>query len=786
LTLWREDSIDLRALSAASLSQGAMPAEQVIHTVCAHNCGGRSRLACTVRDGRLVNVEPGPMPDPRYQGLCVRCLTLPQWVYAADRIAAPMRRVGARGEGRFEAISWDVALGEIAERFSSLIDRHGASSIAFTRTSGSSPLGNYSRLAAMLGGGGSMNFFGGVDMAVHMGLNTTLGFQGMFDQCANEWTDRERADTILVWGNNAAETSMTYMKFLLDARDRGSELVVIDPRHSTTAMHASWWVAPRPGTDLALALGLLHVLLAEDWIDRDFAGKHSVAPLLVRADNGRFLRAGDLRAEASSGNAETEIFLAVDERTDLPGPADSIDRVLLEGRRRFAGIEVATALTLLRERVQAFPPERVASLTGIAAEDIHDLARLYASSPASTIAFGYGVDRYQHADVLTRAAATMAVLTGQIGRSGAGVGVQSHGIGSYPARLAGGVALPEWARTEAVPNIEVGTRPLPVRALFCQGDWLNQRQPHLSRAKEYLDSLDFVVTVDHFWQTTTRYSDIVLPASTFLEGDEPVRDAVVSGNCVMLRQPVIPPVGESRPDAEIEKALAERLGLGDWFSDSAEEIVRRQIDGSDDPAMAGVDYAALRAADGALPLRVPETPRIAYEGLRFPTRTGRAEFYVEDLVDLGEALPDFLEDHEASSTHALAELFPLVLTQAHARQRAHSTFFNTRWTLEVWPEPVLEMNPDDARARGLDDGELAEAFNERGRVVARVVCNPDYPSGLGNLSEGWKQSQYTAGNVQELTGGAINRAQTRLFGHANIPFYDTRVEVRRFEPEARA
>ena len=224
-----------------------MTDEVVVNSVCAHNCGGRSPLACTVRDGRLVRVAPAEHPDSRYRGLCVRCLTLPQWVYAEERIATPMRRTGERGSGAFEPVSWDEALDEIAGRFTVLIDAHGAGSIAFSRTSGSSQLANYSRLAALIGGGGSANFFGGVDMAVHMGLNNVLGFKGMFGQAANEWTDRPNARNYLVWGNNPAETSMTSMRFLLDAREAGTEIIVIDSRYSATAMHATWWGRAAPG-----------------------------------------------------------------------------------------------------------------------------------------------------------------------------------------------------------------------------------------------------------------------------------------------------------------------------------------------------------------------------------------------------------------------------------------------------------------------------------------------------------------------------------------------------------
>jgi anaerobic selenocysteine-containing dehydrogenase len=792
-----------------------MSSDQVINTVCAHNCGGRARLACTVRAGKLVRVAAADMPDPSYTGACVRCLTLPQWVYSKERIAQPMRRTGARGSGQFEPVSWDTALGEIAARFTALIGEHGTQSIAFTRSSGTSTLGRYTRLAALLGGGGSMDFYGGVDLAVHMGLNSTFGDKGMYGQHANEWTDRVRSKFILVWGHNPAETALTSMKFLLNARDAGSELVVIDPRYSATAMHATWWLAPRVGSDLALALGLLRILITENLIDASFAVAHSSAPLLVRLDNGRLLRVGDApgdvgtraqragEAAAPSPHAGTEAERRVGPTGSGAGKDAAAFRVwdgergracapheaaaaTLDWRGEVDGIPAATVFNLLAANVAAYTPEKVAQHTGLKASDILDLGHAYARSKPAVIGFGYGVDRYRHGELLVRAAAAMAILTGNVGQPGGGVGVQSHGSGFRLPRMARDKPLPPWARTTPVPMIEVTQRELPVRALFCQGDWLNQRMGDMNKTAEYLKKLEFVVTVDHFWQTTTQWSDIVLPASTFLEATAPVRDAVVTGNSVLLRQKVIDPVGDSRPDADIERDLAQRLGLGEWFAETADEIVRGQIDGARDPAFAGITYERLIAAGGGLRLDVPPTPNVQYADLCFTTPTGRAELYLEELADMGEALPVYVEDHEAHRSHPLAAEFPLVLVQAHVRQRAHSTFFNTGWTLEVWPEPTLEMNPDDAAARGLASGDLGEAHNHRGHVVARVVCNPDLPPGMCNLGEGWKQQQYISGNVQMLTNDLINDAHTRVWGHSNIPFYDTRIEVRRANTRNRA
>ena len=209
--------------------------------------------------------------------------------------------------------------------------------------------------------------------------------------------------------------------------------------------------------------------------------------------------------------------------------------------------------------------------------------------------------------------------------------------------------------------------------------------------------------------------------------------------------------------------------------------------------MEGITFEKV-VADGGARLAVPLTPNVQNVALKFNTPTGRIQWYTEELIPFGEALPVYKDEFEASPNHPLAGKYPLVYTQAHARQRAHSTYFNSAWTLEIWPEPILEMNPGDAEARGIATGDYVEAFNDRGRAVARAVLNPDYGPGHCNITEGWKQQQFKAGHFQELTNPANNPAFSVLFdyygmyfpsfaqfGMSTIGFYDTRVEVRKVE-----
>ena len=747
----------------------------------------------TVRDGRLVKVEPGQHPDPRYTAICVRGLTHPQRVYSPDRIKYPMKRVGERGEGKFERISWDEALDTIAAKLKETKEQFGGEAIAFSATG---QYDNYQRLPKLLQANSPRALFGSgsliamlrrkgrsanIDQAVPLGLASAGFGAAAGGGAANEWTDRPNARLWINWGSNPAETAMTSMRFFFDAQAAGTKVVVIDPRNSATAMHADWWIHPKPGTDPALALGIINVLIEQGLVDRDFALTHSIAPLLIRQDNKLFLRQSDIAPGGSD-----KAFTVWDETDGAAKQPDLAGKPALEGAYTVGGIPVKTAYQLLKELAAQYPPEKVESITGVPAAEVRELGITYGRLKPSTIGFAHGMGRIWQGHTVARLAAAMAALTGNIGKPGASVGSQSHGAGAYSARLGAAPPLPEWATGSPNPTVEP-------RVLFNAGDLMNQFQADLNWIKEWVKGLDFVVTVDHFWQTSTLWSDIVLPASTFLESNSELKDILSDRNGLLLKRKVIEPLWESKPDYDIERELGKRLGLEEYFPEP-EEIIRTQIETSKDPSMKGFTLQKLLDADGALRLQTPLAPKVQFADYKFSSPTGRIQWYDEHLIPVGEELPVYTDDYEASSNHPLAKKYPLVFTQVHVRQRAHSTYFNSAWLLEIWPEPILEMNPVDAEARGLKTGDYAEAFNDRGRAVAKVVVNSDYGPGHCNITEGWKQQQFKAGHFQELTNPATNPSYSVLFdlygmffpafamfGMSNVSFGNTRVEVRKVE-----
>jgi len=707
---------------------------------------------------------------------------LPAWLYSKERLKYPlMREPGSkRGEAQFRRVSWDEALDTLTAKFTELREKHGNASIGFTRTSGASPLGDYRRLGSLLQG---TSIYGGIDMGVHMGLNAVLGDVGMFGQDTNEWPDRLNAKTIISWGNNPAETSMTSYKFILDAQEAGARHIVIDPRYSSTAVQADWWIAPRPGTDLALALALIRVVVAQGLVDTEFVLRTTNAAALVRSDNGMLLRVHDVPGLGGVGESG-DGFVVWDAGINGLAPFHEATRPELSHTSVIGGLTVATVYDRLVESVDEHTLGVASGITGLGEQDIDDLARCFVDDAPVTLGFGYGVDRYPTADALSHAGAILALLTGNIGKPGATVGVQSHGRGSHKVPLGRDAPLPSWARMVSLPTAQAGREPSEIRALFNMGDFLNQRIADMNTMSGWLSELDYVVTVDHVWNTTSAWSDLVLPASTFLEGTEPYRDVVMERNCVILRQTVVPPLEESKPDSEIERLIGERFGFGEYFSESITERIDRQLSESSDPLVSTLSAAALAKKGGAVRLAVPNRPKVAFSDQKFSTPSGRAELYVEPLAELGEALPTWRGDLEVTPRRGAGK-YPLTFVQNHVRQRAHSTFYNVEWSLEIWPRPVLEINPADAKERCIDDGELVEVFNDRGSVTVHALLNSDYPPSMCSIAEGWKASQFVAGNLQELTNPSRNARQEKRWGHSNIAYFDTRVDVRPVGEQAR-
>lgn len=727
------------------------PGEKVVRTCMPLVCGPGCGLLAHVKDGVLVKVEPGDFPGTGH--VCARCLSAVKMVYHPDRLKYPMKRQGARGEGKWQRISWDEALDTIVQRFREISDRHGSSSVAWTMD-----------FMALMTTDAIMGFIGACQGTFLLPwgygdsggvCNDTVCFGSPW--CYGEdYTSRfDNPALCLNWGGNPAETDSFKWRRIRDAKERGARLVAIDPLFSTTASKADEWVQIRPGTDGALALGMMNVVLDRELQDTSFITEYTVGPFLVRTDNGMFLREGDIASH------ESEKYVVWNTRTNTPQAHDTPGlSPALTGVYQVKGVDCKPAFQLLMELVQQYPPQRASEITGIPTDTIIRLAAEYATTKPAASFRGMGCQRTFHGDLTYHAINTLAAITGNICLEGHipfelnHLAFMSRGIGNL---------LPIMQMYDAIAN----GKPYPIRALWITRLNLMSSLPNFNRiTKELVPLLEFIVVTDLFMTISAQYADIVLPACSLYECSDvffPLGNG--SHNYLQLQQKVIEPLYESKSDLEIVASLAKRMGMDDFLTESEEELIELIL-ASGHPSMEGITLEKLK--ESPMPPAISSMPA-------FGTPSGRLEFYIERLRDFGQELPFYMEPLESQLT-PLAQRYPLSIITPHPKHRLHSTFANIPWLRELDPEPILEMNPADAQARGIQARDLVRVFNDRGEVKLRVKLNRGVRAGVVKLEEGWWPSDYVEGTHQALTHETINPAQQAVF-EPNFACHDVLVEV---------
>jgi molybdopterin-containing oxidoreductase family molybdopterin binding subunit len=740
--------------------------ERVVRTVCSPNCGQTCLLWAYVREGKLVKTEPAPFPDPEYNRICLKGLSHVQRLYHPKRLLYPLKRIGERGEGKWQRISWEEALEAIGDQFQQIKKKYGPKSLAFFGMSGNYGLlnggyGGLIRFASLIGGTVPI---GGVDTAIPQGFGYVTGVP-VFGVGGNEPLDIVNARTILVWGSSMGESWIHTAHFIFDARDKGAKLVVIDPRFSTIASKADTWLSLNPGSDIALALSLIEVIMREELYDKEFLLRRTVAPFLVRKDNKLFLREKDIQVNGSS-----ESYMMWDTLTAKPCPYNqSHVKPALFGTYIVKGIECTTAFQLLRNEVRPYSPERAAQTTGISAQAIIDIARDLATRRPGGVIYGYGADRYYHANRLGHALATLLALTGNYGKSGAIPGTY---VGPFLETLNPAWLFPTGTPPAYIPMaqfydlLDTGD-PYPVKALYVScGNLLNQ-MPHRNRwINKLFPKLELIVVAEQFLTDTARYADIVLPTAHWFEAADLV--PAFSLPYLFYREKVLEPLAESKPDFAILQGLAKKLGIEKYFQGSPEDHIKQIVD-TPFFKQQGVTWERLKQ-EGVV--RVYPKPHITFQD-RFQTPSGRLEFYVEKLVTAGEELPRHSWPLEASPNAPLATKYPLILNTQHGRWRVHSQFVDLPWLEDLQPVPRVEIHPLDAHARGIKDNDIVEVYNDRGKVKLKALLNPAIKPGMINIQQGWWGKHYLEGHHQELTHEKTNPLTL------NLSFFDVRVEVKK-------
>ena len=681
----------------------------VVKGACPHDCPDTCALLTTVESGRAIKVEGAPDHPTTRGTLCTKVARYLERTYSDQRLLHPMRRAGPKGSGRFERITWDEALDTIAARFKAIAaSKDGPQAILPYSYAGTMGLLQY----------GSMDrrFFHKLGASLlDRTICATAGKAGYAATIgASIGTDLEQfenARLILIWGSNPIVSNLHLWSRVQEAKRRGATLIAIDPYRSLTAEKCHRHLALLPGTDAALALGMMHVLIAEDLLDHDYIARHTL------------------------------------------------------------GFEA------LQARVREYPPRRVAQITGLAVEDIVALARDYGTIKPAVIRLNYGMQRHAGGGMAIRTAACLPALVGAW-RDPAG-GALLSSSGTYPVDSKA-LERPDliWSHPRTINMSSIGDALLeakdpPVRALYVYNSNPVAVAPESAKVVAGFSREDlFCVVHDVFLTDTADYADIVLPATTQLEH----LDVHLSyGHLyVLANNPAIAPVGESKPNTEVFRLLAQKMGFDEpCFSESDEEMARHAFVAAH-PRAQGLDWDRLKV-EGWQRLNVP-TPFAPFAEGNFPTPSGKCEFYSEALAREGvDPLPTYTPPRESvGSNPVLALRYPLAMISPPARNALNSSFANLPVFAENEATPRLEIHPDDAAARGIATGDRIRVFNDRGALVLTARVTDRARCGVViALSIWWRKLSPDGTNANMVTGQALTdlgRAAT---------FYDCLVEVAR-------
>ncbi len=760
--------IDGRVLNA--LAESATPAtlgeEKITYNQCpGDGCHQRCILACHTRDGRMFKTVAYDYPEePRQRHSCLKALTNHRWVYAPDRLKYPMKRVGERGSGQWERISWDEALDTIANKIRDTKENYGIEHLYF-KFGGSSGVGNLGcggvsgRLFNLVGSGGGVprgyTTDGGPPAAKlrvfgdsRIGGNS-LGFIN--------------SKLVVEWGGNVVESAKRVTKHILEARETGTRLITVGVIFDPTAAMSDQFIGVRLATDGALAMSMINTIVEEGLYDADYVKKYTCGPLLVRSDNKMFLRESDIVTGGSEEN-----YIVWDTVTNAPvvmppktHQVADVDPALL-GTYSPEGIECKTAFQLLANKAAEYPLDVASEITGTPQDTIRDFAIEYATTKPACIDINAGMVRHLHGNLGCRAVCTLAALTGNVGVRGGGPGGHG-GMGSVSLNTRGVSAPPK--------DVNVGNQKVP--GARCEMDsWIDMREGRYpipkvviwgfknsmqayGNYKNYVNILqhsELIVSIDVFPAMTTEYADIILPDASLFERT----DLLSQINLVVYAERAIEPLWECRPNYEIFAELGNRLGLGEYFTKTPDEWVEIMLD-SGHPSVAGITLKRLRS-EGPIRANIPNIPSfrlpVTYEDKIFPTASGRIEFYSEILIPYGEELPFHKENLESPRTSPLAAQYPLSFMTKRKRYFSQTAYSNIDWIGEVaGTEAVLDINPVDAEARGIADRDVVRVFNDRGYCKVKARLQQGVPPGLVNIDHGWKLEHHIEGHYNHLLFG---------------------------------
>jgi len=731
--------------------------KKVVHAACPHDCPDACGVLITVEDGRATKIQGDP-GHPVTQGfLCGKVAKYLDRVYSPDRVMYPMRRVAAKGlaaqqrsfapHGQpraavptqaqlWQRISWDEALDEIAARFRGIAAEFGSEAIL--------PYSYGGTLGALNGASMDRRFFGRLGASqLERAICSAAGEAGLISvfgvKLGTEPEQFVHSRYIIAWASNIHGNNIHLWPFIEEARRKGAKLVVIDPYRTRTAACADWYLPINPGTDGALALAMMHVIIGEGLHDADYVEKHT---------------------------------LGFDE---------------------------------LREKVKDYSPGRVSQWTGISAEDIRKLAREYATTRPAVIRLNYGVQRSEGGGMATRAIAMLPCIIGSWKEVGGGLQMSLSGaFGLDKEALTRPELGPDNQRSapRTVNMVELGKalnqlNDPPVKALFVYNSNPAAVCPNHNEVIRGLKRGDlFTVVHEQFFTDTTDYADILLPATTFLEHNDLV--AAYGHYYLQMSDQAIEPLGECRPNVEVFRVLAKRMGFRDeCFDESIDEMIDGAL-GSSNPWLNDItrerleregqvrlNFAVRPPASG---FRPPHSrtdgsstdavePFLPFAHGNFRTPSGKAELYSEAMKALGlDPVAEFTPP--AESRHGTKTAFPLELLARKADNFLNSSFCDIPSVQKMEETNLLEISSADARARGITDGDTVKVYNGRGEIFLQARVDGAVQPGVVSAKLNWAKLTPGLRNINVLTSEKLSDLGN------SATFYSVLVEVESAKAEA--
>ncbi len=692
---------------------------------CGKDCGGNAcPLLAVADDGRVLRVERNPLAG-KLPRACRRGFDSPLEHNAPDRLLTPLVRTGPRGSGRFRPTGWEEALKITADALEEIRAQHGPTAVLCAGSGGTiGALHNTGGLLARFLGmyGGFTRLTGGYSQAaMQFALPYVLG--GDWTRAGHDPATMRHSRMVILWGANVLETRQgaDVPRQVMEARRRGAQVVVIDPRRTATVKRAStWWIPCRPGTDAALMLAVLHVLCCRGLVVRSFVDAHAAG-------------------------------------------FDALERYV-------RGLDDGVPKS----------PDWAAARCGVAAGEIVRFALAYSAARPAMLLPGLSIQRVFAGEEPSRLAVALQVATGNFGVRGGSTGAPNHML---PAPRVGRLPVPERAPQPSIPSVRLpdailqgrgGGYPTDIRALYAMGSNVINQGSDIRKTIAAFQKLDFAVTHSIFMTPTARHCDVVFPAATAFEKEDV--GIPWSGNYLLYKPRIAQPRGQARSDYDALCGLADRLGFGADFSEgrSAAQWIQHFIDESEIPDRFEFQRSGVYVA--------PDDERVGLEDFaRDPhshpldTPSGKVEITsARYLAETGfSPFPSWQEPPRS-------ELHPLCLVTPKSPHFTHSQGWNIP-ELRERAGHALEMNARDASSRGLREGDMASVFNSAGEIRVPVHLSDDVITGVVSLAEGaWVELDAAGVDV----GGSANMlTTTEGTGPGTAPImHGVAVEVRPARP----